>query len=310
MPNEPDSIDLWEKKRSISELFHLHRLSEPLILITILSVCFYILSYGYYQGFFERLSLPFIGLDLPLTFYLSIGFGATGIIVIGIIYIYFIYLLLNGRNKEEISPRDKKEFYKILIISIIFISVAVISRSILIHCSEFSTEFFAIICRFIDVMIYSFVWVVLITATILIIFRNPKFAIDLETIKGMVILFSPIFVILILFAITYVLGFASAGNLIEGNTGCLSIQFDYKNNNNTTSKDPLILVLYHNERYYAVEKNTPAPLRATLHIISDRDVKSVTIQAIENDKNLSQNLATLQNDLKYILRHKVELVRP
>jgi hypothetical protein len=71
------------------------------------------------------------------------------------------------------------------------------------------------------------------------------------------------------------LGYYYAGQLIKGDTGSLSIAFEPN-----VMKDPLILVMYHNDNYYVVEECNPAPDNAKLCIIPANKFNKTIINTI------------------------------
>jgi hypothetical protein len=78
-PWAEDRVPLYE--RIISVLFYLN---QPTYITLLFTAIFYIIIATYYISFFNRLSLPFIALNLPLTFYLSAGFY-----VLRFLYIFY-----------------------------------------------------------------------------------------------------------------------------------------------------------------------------------------------------------------------------
>ncbi len=80
-----------EEKKSAKSTISISSLAEPAQLLAFVSVTFYIFSYRYYEGFCQRLSLPFGSLEIPFTFYLAIGFK---IVVFILSFLYLIAFLL------------------------------------------------------------------------------------------------------------------------------------------------------------------------------------------------------------------------
>lgn len=300
MPSNQRSIDPFDEEKPISDSLQLYRFTEPLILITLSSIAFYIFSYGYYQGFFDRLSIPFKGLDLPFTFYLSIGFSATTVFITIIILAYIARIAWTDINPDDYS-RFTKRFKRLYIISLPVIFFIYFMKGLVfpyMASNLKSSIVLLLLDKGIDIYLYLLTWMILILITIHIIsyiqfrFKNRKSL--TETITAFAILLAPFIVLSVLLLVIYTLGFQSAGDLIEGRPGCLSITFQTKDNNTIMPKEPLILVMYHNERYYVVEKNSPAPFRATLHIIPDSDMINVTIQTIPFS-NCAYNLQNVRS---------------
>lgn len=92
-PWAQDRVPLYE--RIISVIFHLN---QPTYITLLFTAIFYIIISTYYISFFNRLSLPFYVLNLPLAFYLNAGFYILKIIIFILLIIPTIYLICKFFN--------------------------------------------------------------------------------------------------------------------------------------------------------------------------------------------------------------------
>jgi hypothetical protein len=122
-------------------------LIDSTVFIAIISAMFYIFSFGYYKGFFERLSIPYKALDLPITFYLSIGYIPSIIFLLIIIFVAGYFYLgsdevdLNKTYIEVISLLKLNARYFIILIILCIISYCPPIKSITIFESFFKLIF-------------------------------------------------------------------------------------------------------------------------------------------------------------------------
>lgn len=72
---KPDDIDPWPKDDPLKDIADkiLPWMSQPVIIVVLFSVMFYLIISFYYFSYFKRLSVPFFILNLPITFYQDAG---------------------------------------------------------------------------------------------------------------------------------------------------------------------------------------------------------------------------------------------
>jgi len=276
----------WEKEPDpITGSLWFSKVADPVFIIPFISFSFYFFVYCYYQAFFERLSLPFKGLDFPITFYLSIGHLLTVLFITIISFIIFTYIIW----AHSVISVDLSIFYK-TIVKMVIESLAIL---IFLFLAKFILAIIPIpreglwtFNGIFDALIFLIFWFLLIDTVILIVsyikIKNRTKYTESENKYYLYfdfIFVLPIFILSILI-LPYICGYFSAGSLIEGSPGNLNISFELIDSDIDIINNPLILVIYHNDIYYVVEKRAPAPERATLHIIPGKMVKKATISPI------------------------------
>ena len=77
------------------------------------------------------------------------------------------------------------------------------------------------------------------------------------------------------------IGIIEANSLITGEKWHLEIKLELKDINFCIRDKTLILVTHGNDKYYVIEKTTPAPDYAKLYIIPDDQIKMITIESFK-----------------------------
>jgi hypothetical protein len=124
MGTTPRNIDPLIKEddtqnASLSAAIRTSRFCEPSSILVLVTSALYIYIYSYFTGFGERLSIPFIGMDLPLGFYLGTGFQIA-MLFLSIALILFLLLMLYKTKIFGILNWGKKEIVYLVIIDILF----------------------------------------------------------------------------------------------------------------------------------------------------------------------------------------------
>jgi hypothetical protein len=124
----PRSDNPWdeeeaEKKKSWVGKINFSNLAEPTIFGAIITAFFYLLISGYYDSYFQRLSIPFYSLDLPFTFYIYSAHW----ILYSIYYILFSFMLFDTLKAgfKVYSKAIKYDKIRIIIIQIVLILSAI-----------------------------------------------------------------------------------------------------------------------------------------------------------------------------------------
>jgi hypothetical protein len=106
-------------------------------------------------------------------------------------------------------------------------------------------------------------------------------------IKSLLFIFATIFVVILVIIPSYV-GDFYAGELIAGHSNSLGITFEPAIMENNTTKNQLILVMYHSGNYYVVEQHDPAPEKAKLYIIQSNKVNRIITNTINGRPSISR----------------------
>jgi len=101
---KPLNDDPWSEESKFAENITsiARHLVQPVYVTLILSALFYVIISCYYISFFNKLSLPFYTLNLPLTFYIAAGTAVLKVLLISIMLIPAIYLLYRGLEYEVV----------------------------------------------------------------------------------------------------------------------------------------------------------------------------------------------------------------
>lgn len=293
------SDDPWEKEKdTIMGSLWFSKVVEPVFIIAIISVSFYFFAYGYYQGFFDRLSFPFNGLDFPITFYLSIGHWLTVLFIAIIFLVIFIYIMWSHAVLLVSISTLFKTLARSVVIELVTL-MAFFSVKFIFPVFPVPRDILWVLDGFINAIMFLLIWYLFLDFIILgvqyIKIKYQRF----ENIYHMT--FSYIYdlpiLILIVLILPYVLGYFSAGDLIEGRPGNLNVTFEMIDGDKDITNSQFILVMYHNDIYYVVEKEDPAPERATLHIIPGKMVKKATINPIY-ESSASPNLTEILHNFR------------
>lgn len=283
-----------EDQESVKIEANASSLAEPAFFLAAISGLFYIFSYRYYEGFCQRLSLPFSGLDIPFTFYLAIGFKIV-VFILSILYLLAFLLFI----------KKIKDIFKFLVFSGIFIIIFILASLILKHfiLLDITLEYafknwifltfvllISILVKAKDRIIFDF-WKLIIG-----IFINEKeidlinlcssISYDKKRITKIVKLLTYILIatpllIFVFYIYPFGLGDNDAKELIEGQFGSLEITFNPIDKDDNISNKSLILIMQLNNNFYVVEKKNPSPIQATSYIIPDREIKNATIKTSE-----------------------------
>lgn len=302
--------DPWKKDSELDKLLNgiinQSYLAHPTYVLALMTGAISAFVYRYYAGFCERLSMPYKGLDLPLSFYLSAGF----LLVVLILFLASIIFIFTMLTRLQFFDRFKTQGSEDNLLGIIFI-LSILASFLTVHYPYYiiypywdkylgffpTSNFYAWLILYVILIIL--LWLLINLTSIFIfmgvkgsyphlykayLFVNTKFFDD--PISGMVGRTGVVCTVLLLSAITffyvlpYTLGSNSAKSLIEGESGNLEISINPSYENSSIAGGPLILVMYYNGKYYAVKKCNPAPDHADLYIISENDKDLSIIKTI------------------------------
>lgn len=247
-----------EKKKHWSSQIRLSNHAEPTIIIALISAIFYIFISDYYISYFNRLSIPFYTLDLPLSFYL---YAANQILFSSFFLILILYIVDTALKFEKNFSKDK----------------------------TFKDLLFLIICFLLLIFIYVYLLGFFKTGNIFYTLSPPFFyilyvqAYKQRNRDKIGFVFINIFIIsIIILNYIPILGNNSAENLIKGSDGNLEIKLELKDNESSLPNGTLILVTHSNNKYFLVEKNESNLGKTNLYIIPDDQIKMVLVKPVEN----------------------------
>jgi hypothetical protein len=257
---KPIRDDEYDNEDTDSDVEHDNRIlsfiTQPVIFPLIITALFYIIVANYYISFFNRLSLPFFSLNLPLTFYLNSGFLIISFIMFASIIFILIYNTYLMRKFGLISGRRR-------LISIFMIILAFIITQFFVYVDIFNKGFPIIILSV--VLTVSFLAIMLKSVT-----KEEK----LPTRAYMIIA-------VILFCLVIILppslGLYSADCLIKGNSDNFEVQLSLKDKNISIPNNTFILVSQSNGNYYLVEKMDQMPELVKLYVIPESNIKMISI---------------------------------
>ncbi|OPY55085.1 MAG: hypothetical protein A4E48_00155 [Methanosaeta sp. PtaU1.Bin060] len=234
-------------------------MTEPTIIIALVTSIFYTSISGYYIAYFKRLSIPFYTLDLPFTFYLNAGNG--------ILYaLYYLIILVSLGGSLEIAVKmykngkfDRRDLFW-------FISGLCIFALLLLFIFNFVKNiFFILFVLLMTIHFYDFIYKK---------YRNKNY--ETLTVQN---LFIVAFIICI--SIPSYLGTINADKLIGGDAGSLEVKLDLDNKSPDLLNKTLILVVHSDGKYYLVEKNKSIPKEPNLYIIPDHQIKSIVVKPVK-----------------------------
>lgn len=258
----PKSDDPWarereEKENIWSKITNMSNHIDSVIILSLISCLFYVFITSYYISYFQRLSISFYILDLPLTFYL---YAAKQLLVciFFIISIYYIIDTIVIFDKNFVDGRK----YGRLVGLILCYSVLILGYIYLLKLFNTENVFY-------------------------IIFPPIFYILYVKSYKNRVkdkngFIFLNIFLIyLVIFVYIPILGNNSAENLLIGNEGSLKVKLDLKDVNHSLSNETLILVTHSNGKYFLIEQNKSKLKNPNLYIIPDDQIKMITIIPVE-----------------------------
>jgi len=288
---------MWEKKLTDSNIL-------SAIIVVVLPVVFYIYVQGYCNGFFERLSIPFIGLNLPLTFYISIIYFTSAAALLLLITIYFIWTNTRYRDNSVITF-DLLMKYISIVVSLTIIKLIILPSTyyLLIHERTIDTIINNANYHFIQNFNNTFIDILLIltlwaTFSMTCLISIPKIRHVYDSIKHDILL-KPLFIIILtltlltlIYVLPYVLGYFSAGNLLDGLPGTTKITIEPIDGTMGKSNESLFVVLNLDNEIYAVEESNHTTENAKIHIINKEktEITNSTIIKYYDYKRLPTDL--------------------
>jgi hypothetical protein len=256
---ESDNPPLKDNSRATvisNKNFDFYRFIEPSYIIALGTILFYLIVSEYYVSYFQRLSIPFYTLELPLTFFLYAGHWIAYSLLILILFIVILCF--------EIKENDVIEIKNHLVLIIIFFSILLISTNSFI-ISVITALFF--------ITIISFYNIIIVYKNLEVTHKN-KYSkyIYLRLILTCILIF--IFAL----ALPYYLGINSAENLIEkGSEGNCEVRIEFKEQNGLSDRT-FLLITQSGSNYYLIEKNQSIPNTDDLYIIPTDQIKMISIK--------------------------------
>jgi hypothetical protein len=248
--------------------------------LALITAVFYLICYRYYMSFSERLSLPYQGIDMPMT--LIIGDVAA---VIAYVIASAIILVLIVRFFPII--KSYSHFITAGISVLINITVTLMPINKLLQ--ELNIQFIKYSINFLNLSLF---WKLILIITPILIFSAFAFIIEtnidrIKNIKKFAIgfktnrifefltsinIYSIIGLTIIIIIASDIMGSYSAQELIEGKKGNFELEL-FPENNISIPSGPLILLMIRDGNYYLVQKQDPAPKNVRVIVIPSNKIK-------------------------------------
>ncbi len=255
--NEREGKKPWFSKISLSNL------AEPAIIVAIITTFFYIFISGYYDSYFQRLSIPFYILDLPFTFYLYSAHWMLYILYYVISLIILIDILKMGLRVYRTAKGPKYD------IIIVYISAILLT----VYTLTYITNLIKNVITILFIVVFSCFWI----WTLKDLYKKG------EINQGLIVSIIIVFLV-VSTTVPTLLGRISAENLIKGGKDSFEVKLDMKNENSDLLNRTLILVTHSNYKYYLVEKNESVPKKVKLFIIPDDQIKMIVVEPVGVDE--------------------------
>jgi len=274
------------RKNEIISLKHLYGLLGPTVALSLTSAALYLISYIYYASFFQRLALPYKGLDIPVALYLpDIIFLLCVLILIFLIYRVTVYCLSPYLSKGVIVDIGLNTIL-ILIIAIILFSK--IWSTIMISISLTSLFSIILLNKIIELAlynIYSKFFMILISVAISILIgyltekfynyimssiRTPSVKLEITKIFNFISelnLFSLLGFFIIAIFLSYYMGQYNAEELIEGNRDEMQMTIITDAKNIEINNKSFTLMMIRDGNYYLLDRKNSTIKNASMYII-------------------------------------------
>jgi hypothetical protein len=236
-------------------------LSNPSYLPILLTAIFYIIIAGYYVSFFNRLSLPYYSLNLPLTFYFHAGYY---FLFYASIFAFFIFSIYSGLIfLKSIRAKGFSYFgYVTSITSVLFLFLFI--YWIFSFFSLNTLYIFSLLC---------------IGLTALFIGKNHynKSYPD-KIFKNLWVGILILCLLVFLSSIPPIAGKLGAESLIKGEGDYVEVKLHLKDENITIPNSTLILIIQANGNYYLTEKTDLVPKFVKLYVIPEEQIEMISTE--------------------------------
>lgn len=254
-------------------------ITQPISVPIIITAAFYLIIANYYVNFFERLSLPFFTLNLPLDFYLNAGyyllrfFTDLIILVVFVLTIYYVYLIfwVNSEDKYD------KYFFVLALVALVCAPIYFLKAIPISEILDFQTTI-----AFLLVILGILHWQQYVKKT-----ETEPDKTNAEKIIFIFIFFC------VAFTFTYLpqsLGTHAADRLIRGDSANWEAQLHVKDKNISIPNSTLILIVQCNGNYYLAQKSNPVPEVIKLFVIPEDEISMITL--IHNPQSVQDTLGT------------------
>lgn len=243
------------------ESFNLKKfLGESAVFIAIVTAILYFVGSGYYESFFNRLSIPLKFINIQMIDYMITGI--IPILLLGLFVAHFFHVW----SRE---PRNRWEAFEgnlcIIILAILLLVSTILYKN---HMFILPTRIIAV--SSILMFIYK-------------IYKNESEAYEIYQSSWFTKLTYLIALILALYIIAGFIGNHDAENLIQGQDNTLEVQLSLKDKADTQFQNKtFIFVMQLDNSYYIIEKNETIPEYPKLYIIPTDQVAVATIHRVNS----------------------------
>lgn len=236
------------------------RLLEPAIIITLVTGTLYMIGYVYHISFFSRLSLPDRTLILPTAIYLREAI------------LYCLLFLMIGLPSFIGADKKPRTFLQALRGNLLGMTFAALGIIYVIRIYSNWVDLWRLFLGPIPILVISLVLAKRRRSMAHLAYRSSWLM------RGWFATSAVAFTAFL--AITF--GEIHATKVIEGTLyNSMVISLEFKDGTNFQEGKELILIMYHNGKYYIVERQHKAPKYPSVHIISDTEIAVATIKRIK-----------------------------
>ena len=244
--------------------------SHPTYLPIVITAIYYMVIANYYINYFNRLSLPFFTLNLPLSFYLSSGYHILNITLL-LLLLMLYYLELTEHTHKL---RNNSKYFTLFLNSLlVFIFMPLIIIGIVSMTLPYD---------FLQNNLYILVVMILLFCFLITQLRKMAKKKDFNKIDCIITILIFIFFVV---APPSIFGEIAAQSLIKGESDNFQVRLDLKDKNTSIPNNTFILVSQNNGNYYLIEKNNLPAKSTKLYVIPEKKIKSILMEHNLNSSN-------------------------